>query len=120
MHRDRSPLDDARIDADARPRGLAIEEERPGLRKKAVLRIFGIDAALDRVSTRGQLFLLPWQVAAGRDGELRAHEIDARHRFGNRMLHLKARVHFEKIETRRVARALEQELDRAGIDVTGG
>ena len=85
MNRDGSPLYDPGINADARARGLAIEEERPGLGKKSVLRIFGIHAALDRVSAHGQCFLCPGQPAAGRNDELRPHEIDASHRFGDRM-----------------------------------
>ena len=107
MHRDRSTLDDTGINADAGARGFAIEEKRPGLRKKSISRIFGIHGALDRVSAHGQSRLCPGQPAAGRDGELCAHEIDAGNRFGDRMLHLKARVHFEKVKARSVAHALE-------------
>ena len=41
-------------------------------------------------------------------------EVDVRHHFGDRMLHLQARVHLEKIE---LAVLIEQELDRAGVGV---
>ena len=38
------------------------------------------------------------QRLAGGDEQLRAHEIEAGDRFGDRMLDLQARVHLEKIE----------------------
>ena len=57
------------------------------------------------------------QRLAGRDEQLRAHEVESGDGFRDRMLDLQARVHFQKIEPRVVAVALEQELDRAGVDV---
>ena len=52
--------------------------------------------------------------AAG-DPDLPAHEIDPGHHLGDRMLHLEAGVHLEKVE-RPVL--VEQELDRAGVGVS--
>ena len=63
-----------------------------------VLRIFGIDAHFDRPAARADVFLPQRQCGAGREGELPAHEIDAVNEFGNGMLDLQARVHFEKVE----------------------
>ena len=42
------------------------------------------------------------------DQDLLAHQIDARHRLGDRVLHLNARVHLEEIEA---PVGVEQELD---------
>ena len=60
------------------------------------------------------------QRLAGGDEQLRAHQIQARDRFRDRMLDLQPRVHFEEIEPRVVALAFEQELDGAGVDVADG
>ena len=43
-------LDHTRVDADARARRLAIEQQRSRLRQESVRRILGVDAALDRVA----------------------------------------------------------------------
>ena len=42
--------------------------------------------------------LRPRQRLAGRDEQLRAHEIEAGDRFGDRMLDLQPRVHLEEVE----------------------
>ena len=80
-------------------------------------RILGVDAALDGVAALREVCLRPRQRLAGGDEQLRAHQIDAGDRFGDRMLDLQPRVHLEEVERARVALAFEQELDRAGVDV---
>ncbi len=55
------------------------------------------------------------QRQAGGDADLPFHEIDARHRLGDRMLHLQAGVHLEEIGL--VVARLHDELDRAGTAV---
>ena len=50
---------------------------------------------------------------AGGDPDLLAHEVDARHRLGDRMLDLQARVHLDEIELA----VLEQEFHRAGAAI---
>ena len=57
------------------------------------------------------------QLLAGRDADLRLHQIDAGNGLGNRMLHLNARVHFDEVE---VALLIHQEFDGAGIAVADG
>ena len=50
------------------------------------------------------------------DAQLLDDEIDARDRFGHAVLDLDARVDLEQIELA----AVEQELDRAGVEVVRG
>jgi hypothetical protein len=47
--------------------------------------------------------LRPGQRRAGGDRELRAHQVHAGDRLGDRVLHLQPRVHFEEVETRGLA-----------------
>ena len=51
---------------------------------------------------------------AARDADLPAHQIDAGHHLGDRVLDLQPRVHLEEVEP---AVLVEQELDRAGVGV---
>ncbi len=53
---------------------------------------------------------------AGRDAELFADDIDARHEFGNGMLDLQSRVHLHEIHGVRFQ--IENEFDGARADVT--
>ena len=53
---------------------------------------------------------------AGRDPQLRRHEVDAGDRLGHGVLDLQARVDLEEVEVL----AVEHELDRAGVDVARG
>ena len=64
-----------------------------------------------------ELLLRPRHRPAGGDLDLRAHQIDARHRLGDRMLDLQAGVHLEEVERGAVAAPLDQELHgpRVGI-----
>ena len=55
------------------------------------------------------------QRVALRDLDLAAHDIDAGDHFGDRVLHLDARIHFD--EEPLVAIDVDQELDRAGVVV---
>ena len=100
---------------------LAVEQQPPGLRQEALRRVLGVDARFDRVAALRQR-LLRSRAAARRTAtsELRAHEIDAGHRLGDRVLDLQARVHLEEVERRVVAVPLDEELDRAGVAVAGG
>ena len=78
--------------------------------------IFRVDTRLDRVTARAAVQRpdrCPNRAPSARRN-LPLHEIDAGHRLGDRMLHLKARVHLEKVE---LAVIVQQEFDRAGIRV---
>ena len=82
--------------------------------KKAIVRIFGVDAHFDGVATLSKLVLPPGQRRAAGHRKLRADEIDADDLLGHRMLDLQPRVHLEKIE---VAFRRDDELDGAGAAV---
>jgi hypothetical protein len=66
-----------------------------------------------------ELLLRPRHRPACRHLDLRAHQIDAGHRFGDRMLDLQAGVHLEEVERGAVAAPLDQELHRAGVRIAG-
>src|SRR5207244_11221304 len=76
--------------------------------------ILGVDAALDRPAALDDVGLREAQWPAGRDLDLRLHEIDPGHRLGDRVLDLDAGVHLEEVEAPLL---VDQELDRARADV---
>ena len=67
VDRDLAPLDDAAVDANARARRLAVEQQRAGLRQEAVRGILGVDAALDGVAALRRARPAPRQRLAGGD-----------------------------------------------------
>ena len=79
--------------------------------------VLGVDARLDRVAAQEHVALLELERQAGGDLELAAHDVDARHELGDRVLDLDARVHLEEVPA---AVGREQELRRAGADVADG
>ncbi len=114
---------DAGVDPDAGQALLALEfqdADTPGRRQKAVLRILGVEARLDRRALAADLALLERQRLAGGDAELPFDQIEAGDRLGDRMLDLQARVHLEEIEVAgpQAARRVDDELDRAGADIS--
>ena len=54
---------------------------------------------------------------ARRDLDLQAHQVEPGHQFGDRVLHLQARVHFQEVEA---AVGIHQEFHRAGVVVARG
>ncbi len=78
-----------------------------------LLRMLGIDAALDgmaaQLDLRRQNRIQP---LAGRDAQLGLHQVHAGDELGNRVLHLDARVHFDKVE---LAVVVHEELDCARV-----
>ncbi len=67
-------------------------------RRDELVRILGIHPALDGVTAHFNLALGKRQLLAGSHHDLRLHDIDARHHFSDRMLHLNTGVHFNKVE----------------------
>src|SRR5690606_25559002 len=61
-------------------------------------RVFSIDAALDGVATEFNIALTQGEFFAGGNTNLLLHEIEAGDHFGDRVLDLDARVHFDEIE----------------------
>ena len=110
----------ARVDADARPRRLAIRGDPPRRREEALRDVLRVDAALDCVAAEDDVLLRERKRLSCGDQDLLAHEVEPRHRLGDRVLDLDAGVHLhEEI----VALAREQTLDRPGRAVarrTGG
>src|SRR5579863_400613 len=64
------------IQADPRPGGYAHLVYFPGRREKVILWIFGIDAAFDRMSPNGDVFLPERQSVALCDADLQFHEVE--------------------------------------------
>ena len=76
--------------------------------------MLGANAALNSVPAQSERFALDGHVAAGRNQNLVLHQVQHRHHFRNRMLHLNARVHLQEVE---VALFVHQQFDgaRAGV-----
>src|SRR5262249_27865427 len=73
---------DARVDADARARGLVVGADVAGGRHEAGAGVLGVDAALEGVAAQDQVFLAQPQRLARGYLDLRAHEVDAGDRPG--------------------------------------
>ena len=96
------------------PDGRSSAVIRPGEGKKVAFGVLGIDAAFDRAALVVDVALLVTQPFTGGDQDLLLYQIDPRDQFGNRMLHLQPRVHFQEIEIRA---GIHQEFDSARIAV---
>ena len=118
VHRDRVAFYDSGIDANAWTLRFPIEQQAACLWKEPVVRILGVDAALDGVPPLPQVALLPRKALTLCHRQLRPDEIHAGDRFGYGMLDLKPRVHLEKVESRLVTLAFDQELDRPGVSIS--
>ena len=84
--------------AHARPLRKIDVADQAGRRREVTGRIFGVDAAFDRVSARRHPVVCQRDLLPARDSQLFLHEIDAPHHLGDRMLDLQARVHLEEVE----------------------
>src|ERR1700730_8489683 len=76
-----------------------------------MLRILGIDAALDGVPAKLDVFLLGAEGLARGDPDLLADDVDAGKHLGDRVLHLDAGVHLDEVEG---AVVRDEELDGSG------
>src|SRR5262249_48732850 len=110
-------LDDAGVDAHARPRGLAIAGDPARGGQEAARRVLGVDTALDRVAAQLDLVLRHGERLAGRDQDLLAGEGGAGLFLGDGVLDLDARVHLHEVV---VAVRREQPFDRPGRAIAGG
>ena len=94
---------------------LPVSGRKPGRR------VLGGDAALQRRAAQVQVLLVQAELGEGlpgRDPHLRLHEVDVGDLLGHGVLDLDARVHLdEDVLARALPRRVEQELDRAGVDV---
>src|SRR6185369_12421152 len=100
------------VDADARS-ARRVEQFHRARRRNEAFRIFGVDAALDRMTANHDVVLRPLQALATRDAQLRLDDVDARDLLGHRVLDLHARIHLDEVELA----VLVQELQRAGASI---
>ncbi len=105
---------DAAIPADSGPGGDAQVFDTPRRRQKIIGGILTGDAALDRVSSRGERTARQGGRLATGNAQLFAHQIHAVDQLGHGVLDLNAGVHLQKEES---ATGVEQKLDRAGSQV---
>ncbi|ENN85990.1 hypothetical protein RHSP_16060 [Rhizobium freirei PRF 81] len=110
--RDPIALIGAGIDAHAKAAGRMEMCDRAGRRNEGAC-VFGIDAAFDGVAMEMHFILRHRKTAAGGDTDLLVHKVDAGNGFRDRMLHLQAGVHFDKIELA----VFIEELDGAGAAI---
>jgi len=73
-------------------------EDEAGPGAEAVGRVFGADAGLEGVAGELDILLFQRELAAGGDDQLPLDKVSTGNGFGNRVLDLKARVHFEEPE----------------------
>jgi hypothetical protein len=76
-------------------------------------RVFGVDAAFDRVAAELDVALAEPQLLAGGDADLLLHDVDAGDQLGDRVLDLHPRVHLDEVELA----VLVEELEGAGAAV---
>ena len=110
---DLAPRLDARVPAHARPTRDMEVADATRRRQESVGRILARDPALDRPPARRDI-LVERQSLTGGDAELPLHEVDAGDEFGDRMLHLDARIHLQEVKG---AVGSEQELAGPGVFV---
>lgn len=99
--------------ADAARRGIPLD--LAGLGLEILFRVFGIDAALDRVTVQPDVSLKQLDALPRRNADLRLDQVNAADHFGDRMLDLDPRVHFHEVEALRCG--IENALDRAGASI---
>src|SRR5436309_7355306 len=104
---------DAAIDPDARAGRFAVANHATGRRKEIADRIFGVDAAFNRVPMAGEFRLGDLEAIPRRDPDLLSHQVHPGHHFRDWILHLEPGVDLVERE----AAVVQQELDRAGIAI---
>ena len=120
MHRYLGAFRNSGVHPDAGHRRLAVEGQHACLRQEVLARVLGTDADFDGVPGLRQLRLRPRQRLSGGHAQLRPHQIDAGHRFGDWMLDLEPGVDLEEVELGAVTGAVHQELHGAGVVIAGG
>ena len=108
------------VETDAGAAAGIISRDFAVVRREVVGRILGCDTALNGITVHMQVGLLckpDLRMREGRslgDQDLRTHHVDSRDDFGDRVLHLDAGVHFNKVV---VSVFVDQEFDRARVDI---
>ena len=95
-----------------------------GVGSEALRRVLRRDAALQCGAAQHDAALVEPEVVqrlAGGDADLRLHQVDVGHLFGDGVLDLDAGVHLdEDMLAGALARRVDEELDGAGVDVADG
>ena len=78
--------------------------DRARRRAKALGRILGVDAALDRVTRAADVLLLEPERLAGGNADLGLDQVDSRDHLGDRVLDLDPGVDFDEVELARGGR----------------
>ena len=104
------------VDADARTAGRMEITDLARARRKCVVRIFGVDPALDCMAAQADIRLAQVERPARGNADLCLDDIDTGDHFGHRMLDLDARVHFHEIEP--AACAIDDTFNGARARVT--
>lgn len=98
-------------------RGRAVAGETPDRGQEAAIRVFGVKPVLNGPAVDGHVVLRDRQLLAVRDPDHLFDQIDARDELRHRVLHLKARVHFEEVE---ILVAIDDEFHGAGARIPNG
>src|SRR5271169_1781252 len=109
------PLVERAVDAHAEPARGVIIGDSAGRWTKG-LGVFGVDAALDRVTGEADFSLTVAERGAGGDAQLLAHDVDAADHLADRMLDLQPGIHLDKEEFAVLAQEFEG-ADAAVADV---
>ncbi len=103
------------VDTHTRAAGRIVALNFTGARREIIRRVFGVDAALDRVPTQRHLVLLAdGKFFAGGDADLLFDNINAGNKLSDPVLHLHTRVHFNKIK---LAVFIQKKLHGSGIGI---
>ena len=113
---DNASGDNTAVHPDAPSPGRGVPGDHAGCRHKIPGRIFGADPGLDGRPVKGDIFLTNGEHFPVGDFQLKLHKIQAGHKLRYRMLHLKPRVHLQKIH---VQVFIQNELNGPGIGVPG-
>src|SRR5205823_2670137 len=97
--------------------GVAQARDPAGRGEETIVGILRVDPTFDRRAALVNVFLSEGERGTRGDLDLRSHQVDAGYHFGDRVLYLDARVHFEEVE---VALRVDEELDRTGAHVVDG
>ena len=98
---------------EAMRQGYSHDLQATGCGQKIVVRGFGANAGFDGMALHLHLCLRQGQCFTCCDAQLPLHQIQTRHRFGHRVFHLQAGVHFHEEEVHAAIGLLDDELHRA-------
>ena len=104
------------VDTDTRTRRQVEHRDPAGCGRKITIRIFGVQACFDRVTTFGGR--VPSESIACGHLDLSTHQVDAGSEFGDRMFHLQTGIDLQ--ESEQFVTGVIQEFDGGGTGVTDG